>query len=161
MGAAADQRVAASLSLQLDQALDRGMSGGAIRIEVGRAVIALDYGDRATGLELPPENRQRLNRLGEMLQDEANEDVVERLGVERQSEDVRMPESHIGQSSRVGNLPGLGDRLIGDIDRHELRVGAPLGQRDRLGADATPNLEHQASATVFGVGVQQVDQGSG
>lgn len=89
-------------------------------------MIALGYGDRATGLELPPENRQRLNRLGEMLQDEANEDVVERLGVERQSEDVRMPESHIGQSSRVGNLPGLGDRLIGDIDRMNCASGLRL-----------------------------------
>ena len=124
-------------------------------------MIALDHGDRAAGPQQPLENRQGLNRPREVLQDETDENVVEGLGVEGQGEDVRLLELHVGESGPVGPSPGLGDRLCGDINRREARIGAPLGQGDRLGADAAPNLEHPAPARVSGVGMQQVDQRTG
>ena len=113
------------------------------------------------GLQQPLENRQRLNRPREVLQDETDEDVVEGLGLEGQGEDVRLPELDVGESGLVGPSPGFGDRLCGDVNRREARTGAPLGQGDRLGADAAPDLEHPAPARVGGVGMQQVDQRTG
>ena len=109
-------------------------------------MIALDHGDGAAGPQQPLENRQRLDRPREVLQDETDENVVEGLGIEGQGEDVRLPELHVGESGPVGPSPGFGDRLCGEIDRRESRIRTPLGQGDRLGADAAPNLEHPAPA---------------
>ena len=88
------------------------------------------------GLQQPLENRQRLNRPREVLQDETDENVVEGLGIEGQGEDVRLPELDVGESSPVGPSLGFGDRLCGDINRREARITTPLGQGDRLRADA-------------------------
>lgn len=123
-------------------------------MEVGRSVIALDNGDGATGPEQPVENRQGLDRPREVLQDEADEDVVEGLGAEGQGEDVRLPEPHVGESRPVGPSPGFGERVRGDVDRGEPSVRASLRQGDRLSPDAAPGLEHRAPGWVGGVGVQ-------
>ena len=48
-------------------------------MEIGRSVIAFDQGDGAAGPEQPLQNRQRLNQPCEVLQDEANEHVIEGL----------------------------------------------------------------------------------
>jgi hypothetical protein len=156
----ADQRVAAGLPLQLNLALDCRTGGGAIGMEAARPVIALDNGDCAAGPEESLENRQGLNRPREVLEHEADENMVEGLGVEGQGEDVRLPEFHVGESIPVGPSLGFDDRVCADIDRRESCVRAPLGQGDRLGADAAPGLEHPTPARVRGVGVQQVDQRS-
>jgi hypothetical protein len=124
-------------------------------------MVALDHGDRATGPEQPTENRQRFNRLREVLENEADENMVERLGREGQSEDVGLPELHVGESGGVGPPLGFGERVCGEINRHESSIWAAPGERDRLGADAASGFEHEAPARVCGVGVQQLDQRSG
>ena len=60
-------------------------------------MIAFDDGDGAARLEQPIENHERLDRPREVLEDEADEDVVEGLGAERQSEDVRVLELDVGE----------------------------------------------------------------
>ena len=106
-------------------------------------MIAFDDCDGASWLEEPIENHERLDRPREVLQDEADEDVIEGLGAERQSEDVRLAVLDVGEPGCVGPAPGFGDRVRGDVDRREASVGAPLRQGDRLGADAAPGLEHR------------------
>ena len=61
-------------------------------------MVAFDDRDRAARLEQAIENRERLDRPRQMLEDEADEDVVEGLGAERQSEDVRVLELDVGQA---------------------------------------------------------------
>jgi len=80
--------------------------------------------------------------------------MVEGLALERQSEDVRLPELNVRESSRVGPSLSFGDRVCGDINRHESSIWATPGQGERLGADAASSLEHEASARVCGVGVE-------
>jgi hypothetical protein len=79
---AADQRVAARRALQVDEALDRLVCGSAVGVEVRRAVVALDDGDGAARLQQGLERLQRALGLGQVLQDEAHEDVVEGGGRE-------------------------------------------------------------------------------
>ena len=89
-----------------------------------------------------------------MFQDEADEDVVEGLGVKGQLEDVRLPELNVRYAGSVGPSLGFGDRVCRYVDRRETSLRASLGQRDRLGAHATASLEHRASAGVCSVEVQ-------
>jgi hypothetical protein len=157
----ADERVATRHPLQLDQAVDRLLGRGAVGMKVGRSVVALDHGDGAAGTEQPAKNRQRLDRPGQVFQDEADEDVVERPVGEGQGEDVRLPELHVGQPRKAGPALSLGERVRGDVDRHESRTRALPGQGDRLRADAAAHFEDDAPGGVSGVGVQQLDQRAG
>jgi hypothetical protein len=111
--------------------------------------------------EQPAEDRQRLDGLREVLQHEADEDVVERPGVEGQREDVRLPQLYVGEPGLLDPSPGLGDRLRREVDRDEPGIGAAPAEGDRLGADAAAGLEHRAPAGVGGVVLQQVDERSG
>src|SRR6266516_3424840 len=87
-------------------------------MKVGRSVVALDHRDGAAGPEQSAQNRQRLDRPGQVFQDETDEDVVERPVGEGQGEDVRLPELHVGQPRDVG--PGL--------SRAKVSVCAPTPQ---------------------------------
>ena len=77
MQLAADQRVAAGRLLEPDLALDRRMRGGAVGVEAGRSMIALDDGDAATGAQEALQRDEGGDRAREVLEDEADEDVVE------------------------------------------------------------------------------------
>ena len=87
--------------------------------------------------------------------------MVEGLGLERKIEDVRLQEIHVGQPGFLRASPGFGERLGGDVHRREAGTRASLGERHRLGTHAAPGLQHGGAGWVGGVGVQQVDQGSG
>ena len=69
-----------------------------VGVEVGRAVVALEHGDRAAGLEHLLQREQGLDGAREVLQHEADEHVVERRRREGQGEDVLLPELHVGQA---------------------------------------------------------------
>jgi len=61
-----------------------------------------------------------------MLQDETDEDMIERFRGEGQGKDVRLVEPHIGDSRRLGRPLGFGERVRGDVNGRESRVRAPL-----------------------------------
>src|SRR5262249_6497091 len=84
----------------------------------------------------------------------------EGLRVERQGEDVRLPELHVGESGQVGPSPGFCNRVCGDINRRESGIRTPPGKGYRLSADAAPDLKHNTAGGVCRVGVQQVNQRS-
>lgn len=84
--------------------------------------------------------------------------VVEGRGGEGQSEDIRLPELYVGESSLADSAPGFEERVSRDIDRREVSIRASAGQGDRLGTNTAPGLQHPAPGRVCGVGVQQFDQ---
>jgi hypothetical protein len=60
-------------------------------------------------VEQPVKNRQRLNGPRQVLEHETDEDMVEGFGGERQGEDVRLLELHIGESRCVRRPLGFRD----------------------------------------------------
>ena len=91
--------------LEVDQAVDDGLRLGAARVEEGGSVVAFDDGDRAAWLEVVLELGEGLVGIGQVLQDEADEDVVELLL--REFEEVRVPPVDAGVRGDGGD-PGLG-----------------------------------------------------
>jgi hypothetical protein len=123
-------------------------------------MVTLDYGDRAAGFEQCAKRCQRLGGPGKMLEDEANENVIEGCLGEGEREDVDLPELDVRKSRGFGPSRRFRERVCCDIHRRKPGSRAPLGKRDRLGADAASSLQHRASRRVPGVGVQQFDQRS-
>jgi hypothetical protein len=113
----------------------------------------------------PPGSRtphQRLQRTGgvtEVLQDEADEGVIEARRREGEVEDVGMPEGHIGEARRPHPPPRGRQRRLGDVDGGEGGPGAVAGQDDRLGPDPAAHLEHLAARRIDRIGVEQLGQG--
>ena len=64
-------------------------------------MVALDDGDRAARPQQPAAARQRLDRLRQVLEHEADEDVVERLRREGQVEDVGLLKLDVRQPGRL------------------------------------------------------------
>jgi len=67
----ADQRVAAGGGLELHLRVDRGARRGALGVEVGRAVIALDHGHGAARPDDAGERGERGHRVRQVLEHEA------------------------------------------------------------------------------------------
>lgn len=154
---ASDHGVSAGALLEFDLAADRPVGRFAFRVEVSRAVIPFDYREGAAGLQEDFQGPERFHGPGEMLQDEADEQVVERLRFERETENVGLPEGHIGQSGGFGFCPCFRDRGFGNVDRRDQRFRAVPGQGDGLRADAAAGFQHAASRRISGVGMEQVD----
>lgn len=77
-------------------------------MEVSRSVIALDYGDGAAGPEQLVQNRQRINGMRKVFQDEADENMVEGLRVERQGEDISAINQEESEMNATAALPVVG-----------------------------------------------------
>jgi glutamate-1-semialdehyde 2,1-aminomutase len=100
--------------------------------------------------------------LAEKITGRDDLDLIDVGGVsEGEVEDVRLSELHVSQACLLDPAPGFRQRVCGDVDRRESRLGAPLSQCHGLGTDTAPYLEHLAPAWICGVGVQQVHQRSG
>jgi hypothetical protein len=95
-------------------------------MEIGRSVVTFDDSHGAAGAEQSVENHQGLNGSRQVLQHETDEDVIEGLRGERQSEDVRLLEHHIAESRRIGRLLGSRKRFRGNINRRESCIRASL-----------------------------------
>ena len=123
-------------------------------------MIAFDDRDRPSRLEQSFQRSERLGRPREVLQDEANEDVIERFVLERRGEDVGAPELHVGQlrCSYLGTR--FLERSSGNVNRHDSRAEAVPGKSDRLRTDSASHFEHAAASRVGDVGVKQIDERS-
>src|SRR5262249_9400428 len=117
-------------------------------MEVGGAMIPLDDGDGPSRPEDLPQCGQRLDRTREVLQDEADKDMVEGGRVERRREDVRLLEPDVGEARCRRPRPRFGYGLGGDVDGDDSSARAVSGERDGLGADAAPSLEDRAALGV-------------
>ncbi|HEX3922139.1 MAG TPA: hypothetical protein VHY31_07625 [Streptosporangiaceae bacterium] len=78
-------------------------------------MVALDDGDRAAGPQDAPQARQRSGGVGQVLQDEADEDVVEASGRERQREHIPAQEVDVGQAPCPDQPAGRGHREPRDV----------------------------------------------
>ena len=110
--------------------------GGAVGVEVRGAVIALDHGDRPAGPDQPGQRGQRLDRVGEVLEQEADEHVVERRGRERRVEDVAARNSTLAMPAASTRAAPRRSSPAETSIEGEPGARAARGQRDRLGADA-------------------------
>ena len=162
----ADQGVSPGVALQRYLAVDRVAGGRTVGVEVGRAVIALDHGDRAAGLQHRAEPSQGFGRARQVLEHEADEDVVERRRRERsiamgQRVDVGPGKGHVRYPGVVRALPGGGEGLRRQVDGGESRSGAALGDGHGLPAHAAADFKHRAAGREAGVVVQQLRQRAG
>src|SRR5437762_13147065 len=82
--------------------------------------------------------------------------MVEGLRVERQDEDVRLLELHVGETSSVCLGLRFCKGVCEDVDRDDACARTIAGEGDRLGADATPSLEDSAAFRARAVRVDQV-----
>src|SRR5262245_48157662 len=91
-----------------------------------------------------------------VLEQEADEHVVEGLAREGQGQDVGLLEAHVAEARGLDLRLRRGQRIRRDIDGHEARFRAVARERDGLSADAAAGLEHQAAGWIARVRVQQV-----
>jgi uncharacterized membrane protein YfcA len=82
------QPVPARRGLQRDQASDRDLRRRAVRMEERGPVVALDHRDGPARRQHPPQPGRGRDRIGQVLQHEAHEEVVERAIRERQVKQV-------------------------------------------------------------------------
>jgi hypothetical protein len=142
-------------ALQVHERLDRVARRVALRVKGRRAVVALDHGERPARLEDALEVPQPAQRIVEVLEHEAHEDVVERGVLERQREEVGPAVLDVRERGC------LRERLGGAVDRDEARRGRSARQRPRLRADAAARLEHAAARRVGRVVMEELDERSG
>ena len=110
-------------------------------------MVALDDGDRPPGPEQLPERGQGLDRPQEVLQDEADEDVVEGLGAKGQGEDVRLLELHVG--GPAASAPALAcARDSAEMSTETMRAPGLLRARGMVWAP----MPHPASSTELPLG---------
>jgi hypothetical protein len=123
-------------------------------------VVPLDHGDGAAGAQHAAQPGQRPAGVGQVLEDEADEQVVEgRVGERRVEQigaapfDVRR--RHVRCQSGARQREGA----VGDIHRHQVRSRTCRDQVRRLRADATADLERPGAGRKRGAAVQQLCQG--
>ena len=109
--AAPDACVAPVLRLQLDEAPDDPVGVRALRVGERRSVVPFDDGDRAAGPESAAEVVEGGDRVGQVFEDEADEDVVEGFGGKRQGPDLGPDETGPFPPVLASPLPGTQDGL--------------------------------------------------
>jgi len=97
-------------------------------------------------------------RLRQVLQQEAEEDMVEVFFAKRQVEQVRRVELDIMVTSRRDPRTGLFERGGRDVHGHNPRPRVSRGEMNRLGPGAAAALQHQAPRRIHRVVVQQFAQ---
>ena len=121
-------------------------------------MIAFDHRDGPAGLQDLFQRSQRLHRLGQMFEDEAHEDMIERFRRKRQMENVGLPERHILDACRLNGLSGFGDRRFRHVNGRNQRLRTIGCQGDRLRADPAPSLQDAASVRVGRIRMQQLHE---
>jgi hypothetical protein len=94
-----------------------------------------------------------------MLEDEANEDVVERRRVPGQRVQVGVAELDVRQPGRGRAPSGYRKGAARDVDGGESSRRAVSGERDCLRSDAAAHFEDACARRVNGAVVQQAKQG--
>jgi hypothetical protein len=96
-----------------------------------------------------------------MLQDEADEEVVEGGLSEGEVEDVPLEDPDVFEPLLLGLPSRLGGGGSGDVEGDYLCFGAIFGEGDGLGPHPAARFEDERPRRVGGVGVEEVDEGGG
>src|SRR5688500_14789781 len=117
-------------------------------MEVCGAVVSLEDGDCAARLQQLFQQTECVDRTREMLQNEADEDVFEGLGLERQRVEIGVDELDIDDSGRGGP----GGRLLQRLDRTVKgdKTGARAVERktDSLRSGAAADFEDATAGRI-------------
>ena len=129
----------------------------AVGVEVGRAVVALDHGQRPARLEHPlqPLQRRRPGARGARARSRRTR------GRSCRPRTAASKMSACWKSTLGARSVRLRQRRLGDVDRRDQRAGAVGHQRHGLRAGAAAGLEHAAPGRVGGVVVEQLDERAG
>jgi hypothetical protein len=92
-----------------------------VGMEIGRAVVAFEHGDGAAWLQHLLQGTQGIERACEVLEQEADEYVIEARRREGQGEDVLLAELHVAQA-------GSRDALFRLVQSASVTVCAPVPQ---------------------------------
>ncbi len=109
---AADEGVASRVFLNLDEAVDHGVGGRVVWMEEGRAGVAFDDGEGASGADDSAQGGQGVDGPAQVLEQEAHEDVVERGRGEGQVEHVGRAELDVDDPGPSQPLGGGRQRLL-------------------------------------------------
>src|SRR5215472_85787 len=96
-------------------------------IEESRSMIAFKHGQCPSRSKNLFKNSQGFPRTCEMLQDETDENVIERFGLVRQCEDICLFECNIRQAGSLSLALCLADRFRRDINCSAGSNRAPVG----------------------------------
>jgi hypothetical protein len=95
----------------------------AMRMKVRRSVIALEYSDRPTGSQQSLHYDERRRGIDEMLENETDEHMVERLFVIGQVEQVGVEELNpVCGTKRLDSCPRVSQGRRRTIDGNEVRT---------------------------------------
>lgn len=121
-------------------------------------MIAFDHRDGAARPEYAAKTAQSALRIGEMLQQEANKDVIEGGAAEGQMENVGHAERDVAAAGGFDAGSGLLERRGGDVRRQEVRARAGGGEKRRLRARAAAAFENPSARGISRVAVEQVSE---
>ena len=138
---AANESVAAQPGLDIHQALDGPCGVRCLRMTIPGAVVALNHRDRPAAAQDPLHGFESGGRLRHVLQQEAQEDMVEVLIGKRQVEQVRLVELDIAEAGCRDPRTGLDERGGRDVHGHNPRPRILRGQNHRLGPGAAAALD--------------------
>ncbi len=104
-----DIGVPAGAALQLHLTGNGGARRRAFGVEEGRAMVALDHGHRPAGAQQRTQCDERACGVGQVLQDEAKNDVIKRGRREGKGPQVRLPECDVAHPLGRDPRRGLGE----------------------------------------------------
>ena len=141
---ASNQGISPRLFLKLNLTMNRLVRVFTVRMEVCRTVIPFDYGDRTPLFDQFLQTDQGLNRVVQVLENKAYEDMIERLFRKWKMKDVSLLQRDIRDSLCINSFLRLIDRFLRYVDRNELSAGAVSVERDGLSANTTTRFQDEA-----------------
>ena len=146
--------VATGPSLQFNLTLNRFMCRFAVRMKIDRTMISFNDRYRAAFSQIVFQCIQRLDRPGEMLQNETNKNMIEKFRHKGQIKNIRLFKVNIGQARRHRFSSGFNKRGLGYINRSNQGIRAVFRKRYRLRANTATGFQNTASRRIRSVGVQ-------
>jgi hypothetical protein len=124
-------------------------------------MIPLNHGEGSSSGKDPPQFLQGKVGSAEMLEHEADEDVIHAPRPEGKTVDIAPDKPDVRYSGLFHPAGGGAYRRFGDVHGGDVRTGRRLGKDYGLGAHSTPYLQDPAAGRVPGVMMEQMFQGAG
>ena len=112
-------------------------------------MVALDSRNRPAAAQYPLDGSQSRGRFRQVLQHEAEEDVVKMLVAKGEIKQVRHLELDIPVAGGFNPRAGLIERVRRNVHRDNPRRRAPRREKNRLRPRAAATFEHQLSVLAW------------
>ncbi|MDP2957012.1 MAG: hypothetical protein Q8N53_11380 [Longimicrobiales bacterium] len=156
MQSSSDMGVATELGLDFDETLPGANRFRSAGVEIAGPVISLNNQHLAPRTQKAGKARQSTDRVGKVLKEIANEQIIEALRLEGRREEIGSEHMHTLKPTSADALRGQDDRVERHVERHETAAGAEGGHGDSLGTDTAADLENDAAVREPSVVVDQI-----